>query len=165
MRETIAIYPPLGTKGEVTYLHKEAFTTPNELAIWDIYEFYVDTMNSPHNTTSQIEYCNNIRNEAAKLLNSRKEGEARTAEQIAFLRNYFEFYETNGVKYPTNFDTFLQGVYIIVGNTLCLYHKDSDLQFASIEMQASARRITQAFKNIHECILWGVFYAKGKFTN
>ena len=91
------------------YLSIETCKSQNEIQIFGIMEFYtgIYTSDPAYLSADVKEYANDIRNEAAAILNSQETGDNLLLLQANFLAKFNEFYKIGDVKYFTKWGQFL----------------------------------------------------------
>lgn len=105
--KTFTTYTGSATK-EVQYISLENCKTDNERSLFEIYDYYVGILNSPHSDNEQREFANGIRNEAAAILNSVLQGYQLALLQSKFLSKFNQWYKIGEIEYSTSFDFFLK---------------------------------------------------------
>lgn len=157
---TFTTYTGSATK-EVQYISLENCKTENERSLFEIYDYYVGILNSPYNTTEIRESTNNIRNEAASILNSRLQGEELATLQAKFLSRFFEFYKIGNIKYPTKFWAFVEAQQVGVLDDSQTYYilteSEGKICGLVVKIEKDEDKHIETLREIHTDLLAGKF--------
>jgi len=164
---TFTTYAGSPTK-EVQYISLENCKTDNERSLFEIYDFYVGVLNSPHSNSEQKEFANDTRNEAADILRSRLEGYQLALLQSKFLSKFNQLYKIGEARYSTSFE------YFLAHNIKNWYSPDTkrtyfysgiaqNVEFCSEIGELSTEKISSICRTIHTDLLAAKF-GNGKFV-